>query len=135
VTTQDKVIAAVRSAAAYLGVLLIGWLLSLGIDFPDSVDNQILLLAPVIGVFVYNFVANWLADRWPALGFLLLIPKQPAYDPARPVLVPDTPPAVEGPPPGDTGAVRWDLIGLVCLIVVIVVGILLATDVLSLKAG
>lgn len=117
-TTQDKVIAAVRSAAAYLGTLLIGWLLSLGIDLPDEVDTQILVLAPIAGVFLYNLGVNALAARWPFFGFLLLVPKQPAYDDTKPVLVPDTPPNVVSPVDDDSGVVNW--LALACIAVIVV---------------
>lgn len=124
-TRQDKVIAAVRSAAAYAAVLLIGWLLSLGIDLPDSVDGQILLLAPILGVFLYNYAANWLASRWPILGFLLLVPKQPAYDPTKPVLVPDTPPGVPSQPVAgdDRGVINW--VAVAAIFVILVCAVLL----------
>lgn len=77
---NDKIIAAVRTGAAALGVVLIGWLATtVGLDFPDEIDAQIIAVIGVLAVALWNLIANWLADKWPALGYLLVIPRQPTY--------------------------------------------------------
>jgi hypothetical protein len=105
-TLQDKIVAAIRTAAAGLGAAFLSWLLvQFGWDFPDEVDAQVALVIFLVLMAVWNFVVNFLAARvHPAFGYLLLVPKQPAYDPAKPLLIPDTPPAqvtvgLEVPPP------------------------------------
>jgi hypothetical protein len=94
-TIRDKLVAAIRTAAAGLGTLLIAWILkTFGVDFPDDVDTKIQAAIFLAAMGGYNVAVNWLTERWKYFGFLLAVPKQPVYDNSKPVLVPDSPPAV-----------------------------------------
>lgn len=94
-TLKDMIVAAVRTAAAALAAFIISFLLKYGWDFPDDVDAQINGAVFLAVLFGYNFVVNWLATHvHPAFGYLLIVPKAPAYDPSKPVYKPDTPPAI-----------------------------------------
>lgn len=64
------------------------WLAAKGIDVDPEQVNAWLI---PIGISVYYTVVRFLEDKFPALGWLLGLPKQPGYSPA------DAPPARPAP--------------------------------------
>lgn len=95
-TLRDALVAAVRTAAAALAAFIITWLVQQGWDFPDDVDAQINVAVFLAVTAAYNLLVNWLATKvHPAFGYLLLVPKAPAYAPSA-ALKPSEAPVVVG---------------------------------------
>lgn len=77
---RDSLIAAIRTGVASLVGILLAWLVNVGIPIPD--DFQASLNAVLVAAFVllYNFAVGFLERKVsPLFGFLLGIPKAPAY--------------------------------------------------------
>lgn len=79
-TIKDQVIAAVRTAAAGLAAFIITFLAAKGWDFPDEIDAQINVAVFLAVMAGWNFLVNLLATHvHPWFGYLLVVPKTPAY--------------------------------------------------------
>lgn len=95
-TLRDQVVAAVRTVAAALAAFILTWLLQRGWDLPDDVDAQINVAVFLAVTAAYNLLVNWLATHvHPAFGYLLIVPKAPAYSPTT-ALKPSDAPVVVG---------------------------------------
>lgn len=82
---NDKIISLIRTYVPLLVGGLIAWLGSLSVDVGQ--DAQVGLTVALTGLItaVYYTVARALEDRFPQVGYLLGIPKAPAYgQPANP---------------------------------------------------
>lgn len=79
-TIRDQFVAAIRTVAAALAAFIITFLIQRGWDFPDEVDSQINVVVFLAVTAAYNFAVNWLTVHvHKAFGFLLIVPKTPAY--------------------------------------------------------
>jgi hypothetical protein len=83
---RDKIFAAVRTAFAALGVVVVTWvvaqLANLGVIVKVDETWSTVLAGAAFAVFigVYNFAVQWLTENvWDGFGWLLGVNKAPAY--------------------------------------------------------
>lgn len=83
---RDKIIAAIRTAAAALGAYVVTWVVTLlagwGIEVELDPTWATVLAGALFAVFVglYNFVVSWATENvWDGFGWLLGVNKPPSY--------------------------------------------------------
>lgn len=77
---SDYVASVIRTIVPTAVGAIIAWAISLGITLPaDAKDLLTPALAFVAGI-LYYLAVRWLEKRWPKLGVLLGVPKQPVYN-------------------------------------------------------
>lgn len=88
---SDTVVSLIRTWVPVLVGSVVAWVTrKLGWVTPDTAQLATAFTAIVIGA--YYALARFLEKRWPAFGWLLGVPKEPAYEgtPGPPAVV-DTP--------------------------------------------
>jgi hypothetical protein len=77
---RDSIIAAVRTGVAALVGVLIAWLVNVGIPVPDDFQQSLNAIVVAGATLGYNLIVGLLERKVnPYFGFLLGIPKAPAY--------------------------------------------------------
>lgn len=83
---RDKIIAAVRTACAALGTVVVTWvvlqLANLGVIVKVDETWSTALAGALFAIFIglYNFGVQWLTENvWDGFGWLLGVNKAPAY--------------------------------------------------------
>jgi hypothetical protein len=77
----NAMISGIRTGVASLVGLLITWLISKGIVLSDAFEQEFVLALFTVVTVLYNAGVNYAATKWnPYFGYLLGIPKTPAYD-------------------------------------------------------
>jgi hypothetical protein len=82
---RDPLIAAIRTGTAAVVALVCAWLVTLGVELaPETEGQMVAALVPLLTA-VYNWGVIVLERRNPAFGYLLSVPRTPAYATAGPV--------------------------------------------------
>jgi len=79
----NLVVSWIRTFTPVLVGGLIAWLVRQGVKVDTSVAQPLTEALTVIFTAVYYFLVRTLETWWPGFGWLLGIPKQPAYPPAE----------------------------------------------------
>lgn len=103
---SDLVASLIRTAVPGLVGLVVGWLATLGVILPPEAKDSLGLLVAFVAAFLWYLLVRLLEQKWPALGVLLGVPKQPIYssaaatpsDPAVITNVPAPAPLADEPP-------------------------------------
>lgn len=77
---SDYVASVIRTVVPTAVGAIIAWLVSLGIELPATAKD---ILSPALAfgaAILYYLLVRWLEKRWPKLGILLGVPKQPVYN-------------------------------------------------------
>lgn len=78
---SDYVASIVRTVVPTFVGAVIAWLISLGITLPASAKDLLTSGLGFVAAIIYYLLVRWLESKWPKLGVLLGIPKQPVYTP------------------------------------------------------
>ena len=80
---RDPIIAAIRTGAAALVTLILGWLATtLGVPIPDDLAPQLAGVLFAAAVALVNLAVGWLSGHvHPLFGYLLGVPRSPSYRP------------------------------------------------------
>lgn len=82
---NNQIVAAIRTAAAaattFLALVLIESFAEIGIVLELGPNFESAFSLALFGVLtgLYNFAINWLAERFPWVGYLLVVNKTPEY--------------------------------------------------------
>lgn len=76
---QDYVASIVRTIVPTFVGAVIAWLISLGIALPASAKDLLTSGLGFVAAVLYYLAIRWLESKWPKLGVLLGVPKQPTY--------------------------------------------------------
>lgn len=76
---SDFITASVRTISPMIVGAIVGWLVTIGIEVTSDAQAALIVLTTFIFQAVYYLAVKALEKRWPKLGVLLGVPKQPVY--------------------------------------------------------
>lgn len=99
---SDLIASIIRTAVPSIVGVIVGWLTTLGVTLPKQQEENLSLLIAFAAGLLWYVIVRALEQKWPALGVLLGVPKQPAYGTTQPAVgTPKAPdvvaPAAEAP--------------------------------------
>lgn len=77
---SDYVASIIRTVVPTAVGAIISWAVSLGITLPASAKDLLTPALAFAAAILYYLLVRWLEKRWPKLGVLLGVPKQPVYN-------------------------------------------------------
>lgn len=78
---SDAIVSLIRTYVPVAVGAFIAWLLSLGIEVDAETQAGLVVSMTGLVVAAYYTLIRLLERKWPAVGVLLGIPKQPEYEP------------------------------------------------------
>lgn len=81
---SDLIASIIRTAVPSIVGIIVGWLTTLGVTLPKQQEENLSLLIAFAAGLLWYVIVRALEQKWPALGVLLGVPKQPAYGTAQP---------------------------------------------------
>ena len=79
---RDGLIAVIRTGVAALVGAVVTYLVSVGFEFPEGFEAQLITAVFTLATAAYNALVLWLQKHvHPAFGWLLGVAKAPVYEP------------------------------------------------------
>ena len=77
---HDQIVSQLRTLAPIIAGLVLNWLRTkLGLVFDADTEAAVGLIIAAAMMQIYYALARWLEGKFPWMGLLLIIPKQPKY--------------------------------------------------------
>jgi glutathionyl-hydroquinone reductase len=77
---HDQIVSQLRTLAPVIAGIVLNWLrLKLGWSFDTATEAALGVVIAGVLMQVYYMVARWLESKFPWMGLLLIVPKQPVY--------------------------------------------------------
>jgi hypothetical protein len=76
---NDQITSYIRTVVPYIVGGLVAWLMQIGINMPVELQTATSGLLTVLFGTIYYYVVRKLETRWPSLGLLLGVAKEPTY--------------------------------------------------------
>lgn len=76
---SDVLVSYIRTFTPALVGLVVGWLVARGLPVAPGLQDGLTALLSGAAIAVYYAAVRWLEARWKGFGWLLGVPKAPAY--------------------------------------------------------